>query len=290
MVLRASFVLDIAFVVVMATICNTFDDPLAVVPVIQNFPISMWTPLFLVTFTLFSLLAFVLTTAGEKDEDDSLQAISVQLNGQNYLYWSYVMKKFLKGQRLLGYVYGTSEKPEDNNDGKYASEIESWEANNAKIITWIHNSVTEDIGIQLAKYETAKEVWNHLKKLYEQSDFATQYHLEIEIRTLKQNDMTIKEYYNAMYVVWNLLALTESAELQGFKAYSDRREEQRLVQFLLGLRDEFEGIRRLTLDLNPRPTLPAVVNELLAKESRLKSRVSAKKITQLSLSSKHLAH
>jgi hypothetical protein len=36
--------------------------------------------------------------------------------------------------------------------------IDAWEANNAKIITWINNSVEHFIGIQLTKYETTKEV------------------------------------------------------------------------------------------------------------------------------------
>jgi hypothetical protein len=36
--------------------------------------------------------------------------------------------------------------------------IDTWEANNAKIITWINNSVEHSICTQLVKYETAKEV------------------------------------------------------------------------------------------------------------------------------------
>lgn len=206
---------------------------------------------------------------GEKD--DSLQAISVQLNGQNYSYWSYVLKKFLKGKRMWGYVSGTSEKPKDYKDGKYATEIETWEANNSKIITWINNSVSQSIGVQLAKYETAKEVWDHLKRLYVQSNFAKQYQLEIDIRALQQNNMSIQEFYSAMSNLWDQLAFTESAELQAFKAYTDRREEQRLVQFLMALREDFEGIRGSILHRNPLPTVDSVVNELLAEEIRFKS-------------------
>jgi hypothetical protein len=40
--------------------------------------------------------------------------------------------------------------------------IETWETNNAKIITWINNSVEHSIGTQLARYETTKEVWDYL--------------------------------------------------------------------------------------------------------------------------------
>jgi hypothetical protein len=49
-----------------------------------------------------------------------------------------------------------------NTDESYAVLINVWEANNAKIITWINNSVEHFIGTQLAKYKTTKEVWDHL--------------------------------------------------------------------------------------------------------------------------------
>ena len=44
--------------------------------------------------------------------------------------------------------------------------IDTLEANNAKIITWINNYVEQSIGTQLAKYETTKEVWDLLQMLF----------------------------------------------------------------------------------------------------------------------------
>ena len=53
---------------------------------------------------------------------------------------------------------GVRRKPSDENAEDFATSVDSWEADNVKIITWINNSVTHSIGAQLAKYETAKEV------------------------------------------------------------------------------------------------------------------------------------
>ena len=55
--------------------------------------------------------------------------------------------------------------PKNTEEGDTAS-IDAWETNNAKIITCINNSVEHSIGTQLAKYETAKEVWDHLQRLF----------------------------------------------------------------------------------------------------------------------------
>ena len=41
------------------------------------------------------------------ERDDSLQSVSVRLDGKNYSYWSYVMRNFLKGKKMWEYVSGT---------------------------------------------------------------------------------------------------------------------------------------------------------------------------------------
>ncbi|XP_073154102.1 uncharacterized protein [Henckelia pumila] len=204
--------------------------------------------------------------AGRKD--DSLQSISVQLDGKNYSYWTYVMKNFLRRKSMWGYVTGVCVKPADIKAADYAKSLDTWEADNAKIITWINNSVTHSIGAQLAKYETAKQVWDHLSKLYTQSNFAKQYQLEADIRALRQRDMDIQDFYSAMSKLWDQLALTESSELQAFSAYVTHREEKRLVQFLMALRDDFEGLRGTILHHSPLPSVDLVVHELLAEEIR----------------------
>jgi len=68
--------------------------------------------------------------------------------------------------------------------------------------------------------------------------------------------------------LWDQLALTESAELKAYGAYIERREQQRLVQFLTALRSDFEGLKGSILHRSP---LPSVVSELLVEEIRLQS-------------------
>ncbi|KAK0601903.1 hypothetical protein LWI29_028637 [Acer saccharum] len=152
------------------------------------------------------------------------------------------MKNFLKGKKMWGYITGTLVKPKNEKAEDYVNLLDVWEANNSKIITWINNSVQHSIGTQLAKYDACNEVWDHLARLYTQSNFAKQYQLEYDIRALKQKSMSIQEFYSAMTDLWDQLALTESAELRAFTSYITRRDEQRLVQFLMALRDDFEGL------------------------------------------------
>ena len=54
----------------------------------------------------------------------------------------------------------------------YHELCSTWNTNNAKIITWINNSVDQSIGVHFARFNTAKEIWDYLSKLYIQSNFA----------------------------------------------------------------------------------------------------------------------
>lgn len=65
------------------------------------------------------------------DKDDSLQAVSVHLIGQNYPYWSYVMKNFLIGKDMWGCVDGSLVMPNDKKDAdKYAQAFKTWMKSN----------------------------------------------------------------------------------------------------------------------------------------------------------------
>jgi len=51
------------------------------------------------------------------ERDDSLQSVSVRLDRKNYSYWSYVMRNFLKGKKMWGYVSGTYVIPKNTEEG-----------------------------------------------------------------------------------------------------------------------------------------------------------------------------
>ena len=70
------------------------------------------------------------------------------------------------------------------------------------------------------------------------------------------------------------MTFTKSAELKACGAYIAHREQQRLIQFLMKLRNDFEGLRGLIFHHSPLPFIDfvdSVVSELLAKEIYLQS-------------------
>ena len=108
-------------------------------------------------------------------------------------------------------------------------------------------------------------------RLYTQSNFAKLYQLEIDIRALQQRNISVQEFYSAMTNLWDQSTLIESDELKACGAHIAHREEQRLVQFLMALRSDFEGLRESILLYSPLSLVDSIVNELLVEELCLKS-------------------
>jgi hypothetical protein len=81
--------------------------------------------------------------------------------------------------------------------------------------------------------------------------------------------MSIHEFYSVMIDLWYQLALTKSAELKACGAYIERKEQQRLLQFLTALRNDFKGLRGSILHRSPLPFIDFVVSELLNGEIRI---------------------
>lgn len=105
----------------------------------------------------------------------------------------------------------------------------------------------------MANYEITKEIWDHLARLYTQSDFVKQYQLESDLWALHQNDVNIQQFYFAIIDLWDQLAFTEPEQLRTYDPCLAFREEQRLVQFVMALHDDFEGIRGNIMHRHPRP-------------------------------------
>ena len=87
----------------------------------------------------------------------------------------------------MSYINCVLSKPTDDKDENFVNMLDSQEANNSNILTWINNSIEHFIGIQLAKCET--------------------------------KDMSIQEFYSTMSDLQDRLALTELAYLQSKVEY-----------------------------------------------------------------------
>ncbi|CAL5332396.1 unnamed protein product [Camellia sinensis] len=86
---------------------------------------------------------------------------------------------------------------------EYLLSCDTWDCDNAQVLTRFHNSGDDRIGMMFSKYSTAKEVWDYLQSVYQQSNFAKRYELETAIQGARQRDLSIQDFYIEMTGLWD---------------------------------------------------------------------------------------
>ena len=96
-------------------------------------------------------------TQNSISESHSVQITTICLNGENFLRWSQSVHMYIHGRGKIGYLTGEKKEPPVS-DPTYAI----WDSENSMVMTWLVNSMEEDISSNYMCYPTAKELWDNV--------------------------------------------------------------------------------------------------------------------------------
>ncbi|RVW98977.1 Retrovirus-related Pol polyprotein from transposon TNT 1-94 [Vitis vinifera] len=88
-----------------------------------------------------------------------------KLNGHNYLQWSQFVLLFICGKGKDEYFTGEAAMPETTKPG-----FRKWKIENSMIMSWLINSMNNDIGENFLLFRTAKDIWDAAKETYSSSE------------------------------------------------------------------------------------------------------------------------
>ena len=114
-------------------------------------------------------------------EHHPLKITNIKLNGVNFLRWSLSVQMNIRDRGKLGYLNGEKIKPAET-DAQYAF----WDAENSMVMSWLVNSMEEEIAANYLGYSTAKEMWESLRRMYSDLNNQSQiYELQLKINEAK---------------------------------------------------------------------------------------------------------
>lgn len=205
---------------------------------------------------------------GLNDNNSNLNTITAhKLNGRNYLPWSQSVILFIRGKGKADFITGEARKPEITE-----KSYKTWEIDNSKVMSWLINSMTPEIGEDFLLYETAEEIWAAVKETYSNKDNVSElFRLEKTLRGLRQGNMVVIDYYNKLSRFWQQLDAMEKPNWTCVKdaaVFSDLIEQKRIFTFLDGLNDNLDEVRGRILGTKPLPKIREVVSEVRREESR----------------------
>lgn len=174
---------------------------------------------------------------------------------------------YIRGWGKIGYLTGDKKAPTPK-DPTYAT----WDAENSMVMTWLVNSMDEDISSNYMCYSTAKELWDNVNQMY--SDLGNQsqvYELTLKLGEIRQEEDSVTKYFNSLKRLWLYLDLFNDYE---WKSIEDATHNKRIIEahhiykFLAGLNVEFDEVQGRIIGRTPLPQIGEVFAEVRREESR----------------------
>ncbi|RVX14584.1 Retrovirus-related Pol polyprotein from transposon TNT 1-94 [Vitis vinifera] len=172
-----------------------------------------------------------------------------KLNGHNYLQWSQSVLLFICGKGKDEYLTGEAVMPETTEPG-----FRKWKIENSMIMSWLINSMNNDIGENFLAVESA-------------------------LHDFRQGEQSVTQYYNTLTRYWQQLDLFETHSWKcsdDAATYRQIVEQKRLFKFFLGLNRELDDVRGRIMGIKPLPSLREAFSEVRREESRKKVMMGSK--------------
>lgn len=116
---------------------------------------------------------------------DSVSGASavIRFNGKKISIGEYAFRVFVQEKGLLQSLDVTKKAPTATATNE--TEVETWNTNNAKVLSWLIG-VDTPIALTFRSFKNAAEVWTHLEQVYKQVSSNRLFDLEYELASLVQ--------------------------------------------------------------------------------------------------------
>lgn len=170
--------------------------------------------------------------------------VSQPLTGDNYPSWSRAMMLALFAKNKRGFIDGSLPEPLDGD----SVTLNSWNRNNAIVVSWLLNSISKDISASLLYTTSATAIWQDLKDRFEQSNGPKMFQLRRDLMNLRQDRSSISVYFTKLKTIWEELNHYRpacSCTCGGMKSMLDHHATEYVLSFLMGLDDTYSHIRKI---------------------------------------------
>ncbi|XP_052173043.1 uncharacterized protein LOC127788605 [Diospyros lotus] len=215
------------------------------------------------------IVPFQTTNSVNMDNNSPFTITGHKLNGQNFIQWSQSVMMFICGKGKDDYQTGAVSKPKED-----AAQYRIWKAENNMVMSWLINSMNNEIGENFLLYNTTQEIWEAVKEAYSHVENTSElFEIESVLNDLRQGESQVTQYFNSLNKFWLQLDKCDTIQwkcTEDSAKYKEIVEKKRLYKFLIGLNKNLDGVRGRILGTKPLPSLREAFAEVRREESRLK--------------------
>ena len=137
------------------------------------------------------------------------------------------------------------------------------------ILSGLSHSIEAEIAAGIVHAKTAHQVWEDLRDQFGQKNALVIFQIQKAIATMSQGTMSVASYYIKLKALWDDLELYRSPIVcNQTKEHQNEKEEDKLMQFLMGLNDLFKTIRSNVLVMNPLPNVRQAYSLIVQEETQ----------------------
>ena len=199
-------------------------------------------------------------------------------NGEDYDNWKRSVMIALSTKHKTFLIDGTYPKPNAN-----SPLLPYWKRCNDMVLSWLLNSMHKTIRDSVLFCETASDLWKELEERYGQSNKARLFQAQKDVCCVSQGDLDIASYFNKAKRLWDEFTAASASprctcckcECEINARLSNYFQDQKLIQFLMGLNETYTHVRGNILMINPTPSLSQVYSLLVQEERQRQVKSSA---------------
>ena len=200
----------------------------------------------------------------------SIESVSIgfKLDGKNFPIWSKLMLVAVGSRDKLDHLEGDAIPPKSD-DPKF----KEWQAADYTVFSWLIQNMEPRLVIQFAQHQTAKAMWKSLVTTFGvRADRVQIYDLEMTTIKTIQGDNTLEFYWGELQKHWINFDARKPCPYtccdKGIEIYMKETNIQRLHQFLGGLNDKYDSLRREILKLGDDTTAEEAFGIVKQEEGR----------------------
>ncbi|XP_023524327.1 uncharacterized protein LOC111788256 [Cucurbita pepo subsp. pepo] len=152
------------------------------------------------------------------------------------------------------------------------------------IISWLTHSVEADIAKGIIHAKTAHQVWVDLHDQFSQKNAPAIFQIQNSIATMSQGTMALSTYFTKLKALWDELeAYRTPFTCNQRQIHIDQREEDKLMQLLMGLNQSYKTVRSNILMMSPLPNVRQAYSLLVQEE--MQRQVTSEPTEKISIAS-----
>ncbi|WZZ88610.1 hypothetical protein YC2023_117189 [Brassica napus] len=200
--------------------------------------------------------------------------VAVTFKGNNYLVWSRMVKTAVGSKGLWGHIT-TGEAPKlitqggDQEEVSNEAAVEKWQQEDMLVMTVLHSSLDPAILDAYSYCESAKELWDPLKKVYGNiSNLSRVFEVKQAINRLVQEDMEFTKHLGRFRSLWSELEMLRPSTTDPDQL-NERREQDKVFGLLLTLNPAYTQLIQHMLRADKLPDLEDVCAQIQREQGSM---------------------